>query len=251
LRRLDTLPVRCWGCNTLGNHDCSRLLTRYGDGIHDAQMARLHLALVMTLRGTPFLYNGEEIGMSDLVITDPGRLRDTMATWYYTSLVNNLTVEPSLAARRAGAMSRDKNRTPHQWQPAPNAGFCPPGVTPWLPVNPDYLAGVNVEEQEKDPASLLNFYRQMIRLRLQTHALEAGEFQVIHETAQEYLAFLRTTPEQEVLVALNFSEHPVNLDFSANLPSAIRVIFSSISRQVQPGASFDLEPFGILVAEVL
>ncbi len=251
LKRLDALPVRGWGCNTLGNHDCSRLLTRYGDGVHDLQMARLHLALILTLRGTPFLYNGEEIGMSDLVITDPGRLRDTMATWYYDSLVNNLNVEPSLAARRAGTMSRDKNRTPHQWQPAPNAGFCPPGVPPWLPVNPDYQAGVNVEEQEKDPASLLHFYRQLIRLRQHTQALAAGEFQVIHGTAQEYLAFLRTTPEQKVLVALNFSEKTVNLDFRANLPSGCRVIFSSIPRPAQPGAIFNLEPFGILIAEVL
>jgi alpha-glucosidase len=193
LARLDSLPTRGWPCNTLGNHDSPRLFNNYGDGKHNPQQARLHLALLLTLRGTPFLYNGEEIGMTDLLITDPSKLRDTMATWYYESLVNELGVEPAEAARRAGAMSRDKNRTPLQWRNAPNAGFCPPDVTPWLPVNPNYAQGVNVEEQQADPHSLLHFYRRMIHLRRQTPALVAGEYHPIHENATNYLAFLRTT----------------------------------------------------------
>ena len=88
----------------------------------------LNAALVLTLRGTPFLYNGEEIGMTDLIITDPAKLRDTMATWYYDAAVNDLEVDPDeAAARAAGRMTRDKNRTPMQWSDQPNAGFCPGG----------------------------------------------------------------------------------------------------------------------------
>ena len=148
LAQLDALPARGWGCNTLGNHDTSRIFTRYAaDAEHAAELARLNVALMLTLRGTPFLYNGEEIGMTDLIITDPGKLRDTMATWYYGALVNDLKVDPVEAAVRAGAMSRDKNRTPMQWSDQPNAGFCPAGVAPWLPVNPNYAGGVNVRAQ--------------------------------------------------------------------------------------------------------
>ncbi len=248
LSRLDTLQTRGWPCNTLGNHDSPRLLNRYGDGVHNLQMARLHLALLLTLRGTPFLYNGEEIGMTDLIITDPSQLRDTMATWYYESLVNELKIEPAEAALRAGTMSRDKNRTPMQWQNAPNGGFCPPGVTPWLPVNPNYAVGVNVADQETDPDSLLNFYRRMIRVRKETPALVAGEYKPIHEKASKYLAFLRFTPEQTVLVALNFSVKPKRLDFSDLGATSAQVIFSSAERTELPLTKADLEPFGILIA---
>ena len=250
LHRLDALPTRGWGCNTLGNHDCSRLLTRYGDRVHDAQMARLHLALILTLRGTPFLYNGEEIGMTDLVITEPSKLRDTMATWYYDSLVNDLKIEPTLAAQRTGAMSRDKNRTPHHWRNAPNGGFCPEDVTPWLPVHPEYAAGVNVAEQETDPESMLQFYRRMIRVRRETPALIAGEYQLVHEKAEEYLAFVRAAPEQKVLVVLNFTDKPQTADFSGLRAKSARTIFTSAKQADSSLASQTVEPFGIRVFEI-
>jgi len=249
LARLDSLPTRGWPCNTLGNHDSPRLFNNYGDGKHNPQQARLHLALLLTLRGTPFLYNGEEIGMTDLLITDPAKLRDTMAIWYYESLVNELGVDPAEATRRAGAMSRDKNRTPLQWRNAPNAGFCPPDVTPWLPVNPNYAQGVNVEEQQADPHSLLHFYRRMIHLRRQTPALVAGEYHPIHENATNYLAFLRTTAEQTVLVILNFSARPQQVDFSGLDFHATRLLFSSAERTQPPAPQFKLAPFEILILE--
>ncbi|MCS7010044.1 MAG: alpha-glucosidase, partial [Anaerolineales bacterium] len=250
LARLDALPTRGWPCNTLGNHDSSRLRTRYGDGQHDLELARLHLALLLTLRGTPFLYNGEEIGMTDLLITDPSKLRDTMATWYYEQLVNELGIAPAEAARRAGAMSRDKNRTPIQWRNAPNGGFCPPEVTPWLPVNPNYAEGVNVEEQEADPASLLNFYRRLIHFRNDTPALVAGEYLPLHERSRAYLAFLRFTPEQRLLVVLHFSPRARRVDFSDVQVNSARLLFSSAGREAISFPKVRLEPFEILIVEL-
>ncbi len=192
LARLAGLPVAGWGCNTLGNHDSERVYSRFAAaGSYAAELARLNAALVLTLAGTPFLYNGEEIGMTDLIITDPGRLRDTMATWYYRAEVEDLGADPAEAAGRAGAMSRDKNRTPMQWSRGPNAGFCPPGVEPWLPVNPNYAAGVNVADQAGEPGSLLSYYRRLLRARRASPALLAGEYEPLHERARSYLAFLR------------------------------------------------------------
>jgi alpha-glucosidase len=250
LHQLDILPVRGWSCNTFGNHDCSRLINRYGDGLHNDQLARLHLALIMTIRGTPFLYNGEEIGMSDLIITDPSRLRDTMATWYYNRSVTDMKVEPKLAAQRAAVMSRDKNRTPLQWRNAPNGGFCPENVSPWLPVNPNYAAGINVEDQEQDPASMLNFYRQILGIRKETTALVEGEYKPIHESSKAYLAFLRSTPEQNVLVVLNFSENTITINFSDLNSHSAWPIFDSDPHPVLSLNSMKIEPFGILIAGV-
>ena len=245
-----------WACNTLGNHDCSRIYTRYsaswngGDSAQDASLARLNLAVVLTLRGTPFLYNGEEIGMTDYLIPDPARLRDTMATWYYDRLVNELHVEPSQAALRAAAMSRDKNRTPLQWRNAPNGGFCPESVTPWLPVNPDFAARINVQEQEKDPQSLLTFYRRLLLVRKATPALVEGDYQPIHESASELLAFLRSTPQQKVLVLMNFSEKQISHDFSDLAAHSVRDIFSSDRNPASGFPHLTLNPFEIWIAEL-
>jgi alpha-glucosidase len=217
---LSRVSPEAWACNTLGNHDCSRVYSRYsasrtgGNREHDAPLARLNLALILTLCGTPFLYNGEEIGMTDYLIPEPTKLRDTMATWYYDRLANELKVDPSQAALRAAAMSRDKNRTPMQWRNSPNGGFCPEGIIPWLPVNPNYAEGVNVQEQEKFPASLLTFYRRLLRVRKTTPALVEGDYRPVHVEAEKYLAFLRSTPSQTVLVVLNYSEERIDSDFT-------------------------------------
>ena len=253
---LAKVSQEAWACNTLGNHDCSRVYTRYstsrngGNGIQDAKLARLNLAVILTLRGTPFLYNGEEIGMMDYLILDPARLRDTMATWYYDRLVNELKIEPLQAALRAATMSRDKNRTPLQWRNTLNGGFCPAGVNPWLPVNPNYAKGINVQEQEKDPASLLTFYRLLLRVRKDTPALVIGDYQAIHETDQEVLAFLRSTPEQKVLVLLNFSEKQLSLDFSDLGIKSAHVIYSSAGQATSGLSQIMLNPFEIWIADL-
>lgn len=256
LAQLDKLPFPGWPCNTLGNHDTSRIHTRYGDRQHDAELARLNAGLVLTLKGTPFLYNGEEIGMTDLIITDPTKLRDTMATWYYTSLVQDLEVPSTEAALRAGEMSRDKNRTPMQWSNNPNGGFSPIDVQTWLPVNPDYARGINVRDQEHNPASLLNYYRLLLRVRKKTPALIAGDYLPLNKTAQEYFAFLRTTDEQTVLVVLNYSDQTLDLDFSRIQEIKgrnLRILFSSAERMftTKPPRGLTISPFEVFIAEVI
>ncbi len=255
LADLESLPIQGWPCNTLGNHDSPRIHTRYGDKQHDSELARLHAALVLTLRGTPFLYNGEEIGMEDFLITDPGELRDTMATWYYESLVKELKVPPEEAARRAGEMTRDKNRTPMQWSSQPNAGFSPYNVRTWLPVNPDYKRGINVRDQEHNPSSLLNYYRLLIKVRKQNPALIAGDYLPVHTTTDEYFAFLRKGEEQTDLVVLNFSGRALELDFTDVKEiqgHKLRILFSSAQRLLtsKPPRGLAISPYEVLIAEV-
>jgi alpha-glucosidase len=252
ISRLNSLPKDGWACNTVGNHDSSRMYTRYGDRKHDAELARLNLALVLTLRGTPFLYNGEEIGMTDYIITDPSKLRDTMATWYYDSLVKDLKVEPAEAALRAGEMTRDKNRTPMQWADAPNGGFCPANVTPWLPVNPNYAEGVNVRDQQDNPGSLLNYYKRLIHVHKSTPALLEGDYTPLAVRAEDYFAFLRYTDQQTVLVVLNYSPKHHELKFNVAGKKSARVLFSSAGRSKKDEALSHLSigAFEVFIAEL-
>jgi alpha-glucosidase len=255
LALLDALPIPGWPCNTLGNHDSPRIHTRYGDKQHDSELARLHAALVLTLKGTPFLYNGEEIGMEDYILTDPTKLRDTMATWYYDSLVNELNVPPQEAAQRAGEMTRDKNRTPMQWSNQPNAGFSPDKVETWLPVNPDYKRGINVRDQEHNPSSLLNYYRLLLKVRKQNPALIDGDYLPVHTTEKEYFAFLRKSKEQTDLVIMNSSGRTFELDFTDEEEIRgrnLRILFSSAQRLLttKPPRGLTLSPYEVLIAEI-
>jgi len=255
LARLDALPLNGWPCNTLGNHDYSRIHTNYGDRQHDAELARLHAALMLTLKGTPFLYNGEEIGMTDLIITDPTKLRDTMATWYYDRLVNELSVDPAEAAQRAGEMARDKNRTPMQWSNNPNAGFSPQNVETWLPVNSNYRNGINVRDQQNNPSSLLNYYKHILEFRKSSPALIEGEYIPLNNSAKEYLSFVRKAEAQTLLVVLNFSEKKLDLDFSPAKEIKghdLQILFSSAERlkTVKPPYGLVISPFEVFIAEV-
>lgn len=252
--RLSALPHAAWPCNTLGNHDSPRVYSRYGDGVHDAALARISAALMLTLRGTPFLYNGEEIGMRDLVLDDLDQFRDTAAVRTYHMAIDLLGMAPEVALRTAAEMSRDRCRTPMQWDATANAGFSPAGVRTWLPVNPNYAQGVNVAAQEHDPDSLLHFYRQLIAVRKQTPALIAGAYLPLAEDHDAYLAFVRRSvaPDQACLVLLNMSEQPqmVHLALQAR---HLRLLFSSHPRAgtVDDPSGLPLAPFEVYIAEIL
>lgn len=250
LAALDALPVRGWPCNTLGNHDSTRAKTHFGDGKHDEERAKLNAALLLTLRGTPFLYNGEEIGMSDLLMSDPADLRDTMATWYHGRLVGELGVGAEEAAARAAAMSRDRCRTPLQWTAGANAGFSPAGVRTWLPVNPDHARGVNVADQLGRAGSVLECYRALIALRRGSPALLAGEH-IALRGSRGCLAFLRSAPGQVVLVALNYADRPSAPALPELAGSAFRVLFSTAARPAGEALRlpFELGPYEALIAE--
>jgi alpha-glucosidase len=266
LSELKQISPTAWPCNTLGNHDSPRIYSRYGDGKHNDLIARLSLALMLTLQGTPFLYNGEEIGMSDLILKDIDEFRDQMGIWLYKDEIKELGASPKEALKRAAEFTRDKNRTPMHWSSAPNAGFSPEGVKTWLPVHLNYRTGVNVADQLEDPGSLLNFYRKLLRVRKENPALINGEYHYLGDDRLQHaenphnyvLAFLRRSEEQTCLVVLNYSDHPYNLDLTKSsvmqmvpAPYEARLVFSSRQRtSLDLLESLDIDPFEIYIAQV-
>ena len=259
--RLSALPSGAWPCNTLGNHDSSRVYTHFGDVENDDALARLSLALMLTLRGTPFLYNGEEIGMTDFMLEEISQFRDTPLARVYPMLTEEVGMPPAEALAMVNRMGRDKCRTPMQWANAPNAGFSPAGVQTWLPVNPNYAQGVNVTDQMDDPDSLLSFYRRLLRVRKQTPALIAGDYTPLHEDTEGYLAFLRSSGAegqtlrqgsgQACLVVLSMSNRAHTLHFDLDAHTA-RLVFSSHARDgdTEDLSQLTIAPFEVYIAEI-
>lgn len=259
--RLDALPPGAWPCNTLGNHDSPRVYSRYGDGQNDKELARISLALMLTLRGTPFLYNGEEIGMTDLILEDVSQFRDNRAVWLYRVAVEKFGLTSDKALAISARFSRDWCRTPMQWSSAPNGGFSPDGVSTWLPVNPNYAYGVNVADQQDDPDSLLNFYKRMLRVRKQTPALITGEYTPLLEDQVDCFAFLRTSRAdgaslkegegQTCLIVLNMSDRAHTLNFDLNART-IKTLFSNCLRDGGSDnlAQLSIAPFEIYIGEL-
>lgn len=251
-RRLAELPPGAWPCNTLGHHDAPRLWSRFGDGVNNDALARLHVAFLLTMKGTPFLFNGEEIGMADLELTHIEQFRDTAAIKQYQMLTTQFGQAPATALQAVIASTRDRCRSPLQWSSAPNGGFSPAGVVTWLPVHTNHATGVNVAEQEGDPASLLNFYRRLLQLRRTTPALNAGEYEPLLTDQEAIFACWRhdMASGQRCLVLLNFSAQaqPVTLEVAT---SSGRLLFASSGRTAGPldlGA-LTLAPFEVIIAE--
>jgi alpha-glucosidase len=245
--RLSQMPESAWPCNTLNNHDAGRMMSQFGDGKHDQQIARVNLALLLTLKGTPFLYNGEEIGMVNHLGLKLEDFRDPLSLHAYRLEIELLGSSPHEAEQYAIQYGRDKCRTPVQWANQPNAGFCPEKVKPWLPVHPNYAEGVNVLDQRDEPDSMLSYYRQLLRLRKNLPALIEGEYQPLDENNRDVITFLRRTESQTCVVALNMKAHrakTVLADWVKNL----RCVFSTHRSEGQfNGEILFLQPFEVWI----
>lgn len=187
------LPSEAWPDQVLSNHDNSRHATRYDDPLHGEARTRVAAMLLLSLRGTPFLYYGEEIGMRDVPIPDEA-IQDPLAR----------NVHPKLG--------RDPERTPMQWAAGPGAGFTT--GHPWLPIASD-AEHRNVAAQREDPASLLHLYRELLALRRSTPALHRGSYRSL-EAPADVFAYERKAPGSRVVVALNFSNESRSIDFGSS-----------------------------------
>ena len=173
-----------WPNYFFNNHDTSRSSTRFAAGESDT-ILKLLAAMHLTVRGTPYLYYGEEIGMRDISLTR-SQIQDPIGKYYWPF-----------------NKGRDGCRAPMQWNSKPNSGFTT--GEPWLHIHKDYKVR-NVENQSSSSASLLNCYKELIKIRRDYPALNAGEIELVPATNEDLLVYSRTKDTQEMLVVLNFSK---------------------------------------------
>ena len=217
-----------WPNYVLGNHDVPRMATRHTKSEDDARLKVL-MSMLLTLRGTPFLYYGEEIGMRDITLRR-SEILDPPGKKYWPFY-----------------KGRDGCRSPMQWNDSTYAGFS--SAKPWLPMHPNYRIR-NVDAQKADPDSMLNFTRKIIKLRRENPALHHGDFSLLTKEPKDALAYLRQTPEQSIFVALNFKDDATTLD---TIPAGKWSLLHSTARNSISAdiRNLRLAPYEVLILESL
>jgi alpha-glucosidase len=224
-----------WPTYVITNHDIVRSYSRYADGLHDEQIAKVLAGLYLTLRGTPIMYYGEEIGMQN---NDPKGKEDVR--------------DPIGILGWPLEKGRDGERTPMQWSSGANAGFTT--GTPWLPV-PDSAKTYNVETESKDANSILSFYMQVLRLRKEEPALREGSYIALNESDANVLSYLRQYRDDSVLVVLNLSAEKQQVSFDLThqgfaAPKTKTLLESAAAAVDAAAVTVTLDPYGVFIAKV-
>ena len=234
-----------WNTLFLENHDQPRSLNRFGDTKKYFKESAKELAMILlTLRGTPFLYQGEEIGMTDYPLFQPEEYKDPVNFWLL-DLLPKFHFSKKKTLQLIHNCNRDNARTPMQWGKGENADFTS-GDETWLPVNPNYPE-INVEVEEKDPDSILSFYRQLIQFRKEEPALLYGTFEPI-KTKGSIMAFYRSYQGEMLFVLLNLTKK--NQRLPHKISSLVgQVLFSNYSHA---GFTFKkrLRPYEGLIVKI-
>ena len=198
------LEGKAWNMLYLENHDHPRIVSRYGSEEFWAESAKTLAAALLFQKGTPFLYQGQEIGMTNWKPNSIDEYRDVQTIWNYHHSALNKTEEERL--QRLWRSSRDNARTPVQWSGDENAGFTT--GQPWMSVNPNY-PDINVEKQDSDPDSILNFYRRAVSLRKQLSCVRWGNYKEYKKNSKKLYMYSRQDPRQKLLVVCSFWSKPV------------------------------------------
>ena len=232
--------------NIIENHDEPRGVSRFLPDYARKPMGKKMLGTVsLLLRGIPFIYQGQEIGMTNAHWGSIGEFNDiNTKDQYRVALDAGLTEQQALAA--CEKMSRDNARTPMQWDSSPNAGFTT--GTPWLKVNDNYPE-INVAAQENDPDSVLNYYRRLTALRKSPEYRQLftyGKFRPAFENSHRILAYYREKDNQRVLVAANFGRETQHL----HLTGAVKKTLLTNSGRETTGSAMTLAPSEVVVLEL-
>ena len=197
-----------WNALFYNNHDQPRALSRFGDNTkYRKESAKMLAASIHFMRGTPYIYQGEELGMTNAKYTSIEQYSDVESLNYYKILLEQGKSKDE-ALKILGERSRDNSRTPMQWSAEKNAGFS--SAETWLSI-PDNYKTINVEAEESDPDSVLNFYRQLVKLRKEYAVIQDGDIKFIERENNDVLAYRRSLDSKELIVICNFKGNDVAL----------------------------------------
>lgn len=216
-----------WNAPYLENHDQRRSISRYGNEAFPLESGKALAIFLLCLKGTPFIYQGQEIGMRNIPNNDPRKSKDIAVKMLY-DVLDRFPIPASIKRKIINQHDRDHARTPMQWNNGVSAGFSS-NLNTWLPVNPNYKE-VNVAVQEEEEDSLLHFYQKLIALRQKTDLLHEGEFEEV-PTKGSIIAYRRILGPRSVMVLLNLSKK------SAKRPAHLRHIYGTVMVSSYPDSN--------------
>lgn len=237
-----------WLSIFLANHDQARMVSRFGNDKPEFRelSSKMLSTFIMTMRGTPYYYNGDELGMTNVRFDKIGDYRDITALNEYQN-VKNRGGDLQQFLERLKFEARDNGRTPFQWNATTHAGFT--SGTPWLNVNPNYTL-INQNSQEDDPNSTLNYFRSLTSIRKANPALIYGKYTLLDSDNPKVYAYTREDDGRKLLILLNFSEIESNVNISYDLSNA-RVLLSNYSIEKNDrNDSKTLRPYESLIIEL-
>lgn len=196
------LNGRAWNTLYLENHDHPRVISRYGNEKFHRESGTMLAVCYLFQQGTPFVYQGQEIGMTNIRLDSIDKYIDVSSKNNY----HNFHLKDSVAKRlaRIHASSRDSSRTPMQWDSSENAGFTT--GTPWFYINPNYNK-INVADEEKDPQSILNFYRKCLKYRKKSEVALWGDYAEYYKSSERLFVYRRSYKNKYLLIVCSFSPH--------------------------------------------
>ena len=233
-----------WLSIFLANHDQARMVSRFGNdspAFRDLS-AKMLATFIMTMRGTPYYYNGDELGMTNAGFTSISDYRDMPTLNEYQNQKNTGgDIEKFIETIKNN--SRDNGRTPFQWNDSINAGFG--AGTPWIKVNPNYST-LNASAQEKDPNSVLNYFRQVVKLRKENPVLVYGKYSLLDKNNPEVYAYTRELNGKKMLVLLNFKNKTATVNTGIDIGKA-KILINNYPIASKDGA---LKPYEAVVYEL-
>ncbi|MBQ0070540.1 MAG: DUF3459 domain-containing protein, partial [Spirochaetales bacterium] len=237
----ETLQEDGWWARFLSNHDKPRQVSLYGDDkAYWKESAKLLGTIIDLLPGTPFIFQGEEIGMTDVDYTSISDFRDIDTFNVYNVDIANGKSEEE-AFQGAKRVSRDNARSPMQWTDGVHAGFST--AEPWMAVNKNHTT-INVLEEEKDPDSILNYYRALLTLRSENTTLRRGSLSFIDMESTWSFSYRRRLGDEEFVILSNFSKEEQILDFDT---SSYTLLLSNYGRKEVATKKILFKPYEVMV----
>ena len=243
----DALENIGWNSLFMNNHDQPRMVSRFGnDSKYRIESAKMLATLIHTFKGTPYIYQGEEIGMTNICFDDIKKYRDIETINYYNEKIKNED-EKSLI-ERIKITSRDNARTPMQWDDSLNGGFSK--STPWIDVNPNYKQ-INVKESLEDSNSIFNYYKELIKLRHNNDTIVYGDVKLIYPENESIFAYTRNLEDEQLMVVLNFYENEIDFKIPDNIDiNKLEIILSNYKDKIIKNETIKLRPYEAIVYKV-
>lgn len=201
----EELQGKAWNSLFLGNHDQPRSVSRFGNDnpVYRETSAKMLATCIHMMQGTPYVYQGEELGMTNIYFDKLEDYRDIESINYFKEFTESGLMTPEHMMKCLMLRSRDNARTPMQWDDSKQAGFTE--GEPWIKVNPNYKK-INVAQQLEDPDSVFHYYQKLIRLRKEKDIIVYGEFEPLYREDEQIFAYTRKQDQEKLLTVCNFSD---------------------------------------------